>query len=160
MYVDSLSWLSISSIIHIEDAKKELVRDVDRLAWSDVHFVNYINGGIIFQSILKSFLVLDYDWVEKYGFWKIHCDILQGEIHVLRYQGWLCFLNVYDLKQQFLSEDHNFLYFIHMGAIKMCLYLLEVCCMNIIKNDMSEFVIKCPSCQKANVEHQKGEILL
>ena len=46
MVVDSLSKMSVGCTTHIEDEKKELAKDVDKLAILSVRFVDYTNGGV------------------------------------------------------------------------------------------------------------------
>ena len=44
--VDSLSRMSMGSTTHVEDEKKELVKDIHRLARVGERFVDYTSGGI------------------------------------------------------------------------------------------------------------------
>ncbi|WMV50609.1 hypothetical protein MTR67_043994, partial [Solanum verrucosum] len=61
---------------------------------------------------------------------------------VLRYQGQFCVLNVDELRQQILLEDHNSSYSIHLGATKIYRDLWEVYWWNGMKKDIAEFVAK------------------
>ncbi|KAH0667849.1 hypothetical protein KY285_029055 [Solanum tuberosum] len=110
--VDALSKLSMGSVAHVEEEKKELAKDVHRLARLGVHFMDTSNGGVIVQNGSKYSLVVEK--VEVFS---------QGGDGVLRYQGRLCVPNVGELRQQFLTEAHNF-------------------------RDIANFVAKCPNCQQ------------
>lgn len=55
--VDALSRLSMSSVAHIDDGKKELVCVIHRLVRLGVHLVYSDEGGFIVQNSLKLSLV-------------------------------------------------------------------------------------------------------
>ncbi|WMV08732.1 hypothetical protein MTR67_002117 [Solanum verrucosum] len=55
----SLSRLSMGSVSHIDDDKKELVRDVHRLARLGVQLVDSTKGGVMVHNGSKSSLVSD-----------------------------------------------------------------------------------------------------
>ncbi|WMV54863.1 hypothetical protein MTR67_048248, partial [Solanum verrucosum] len=57
--VDALSRLSMRSVAHIEDDKKELVRDVHRLARLRVQLVESTKGGVMFHNGIESSFVVD-----------------------------------------------------------------------------------------------------
>ncbi|WMV25096.1 hypothetical protein MTR67_018481 [Solanum verrucosum] len=73
---------------------------------------------------------------------------------VFRYQGRLCVPNIDDLREQILLEAYSSLNCIHPEAIKMYRDLREVYWWNGIKQDIAEFLAKCPNCQLVKVEHQ------
>lgn len=54
---DALSRLSMRSVAHAEDEKKELVHDVQSLARLGVYLMNYKDGGVIVQNDSKSSLL-------------------------------------------------------------------------------------------------------
>ncbi|WMV51419.1 hypothetical protein MTR67_044804 [Solanum verrucosum] len=112
MVVNALSRLSMGRIAHVEDNKKELVRDVHRLARMGVQLL----------------------------------DSTKGRLYVP---------NVDDLRELILSKTHSSRYSNHLGATKMYRDLREVYWWNEMKNDIAEFVAKCPNCQQVKVEHQK-----
>ena len=56
---DALSRLSMRSTSHIEDSKKELVRDVHRLAHLGVHLVDTNDGKVLVQKGSQSSFVND-----------------------------------------------------------------------------------------------------
>ena len=47
---DSLSRLSMDSIAHVEEERKELVKDVHRLSHLGVHFMSILDNGITIQN--------------------------------------------------------------------------------------------------------------
>ncbi|WMV24300.1 hypothetical protein MTR67_017685 [Solanum verrucosum] len=95
---DALSRLSMGSIAHIEEGKKELVRDVHRLARLGVHLVDSTKGGVMVHNgsklsfvahvkakqDLHPILVNLKEVVRK----KSVEAFIQGGNGVLRYQGW------------------------------------------------------------------------
>ncbi|WMV08741.1 hypothetical protein MTR67_002126 [Solanum verrucosum] len=56
---DALSWLSMESIGHVEEYKRELVCDVHRLARLGVLLVDSNEGGLYVQNCSESFFVSD-----------------------------------------------------------------------------------------------------
>ncbi|KAH0764793.1 hypothetical protein KY285_000664 [Solanum tuberosum] len=133
--VHALSRLYMGSLTHVEEERKELAKDVHRLARLGVGLTDMSDGGVVHQ--LK---------VEVYS---------QEADGVLRYQGLLCVPNVGELRHQILTEAHNSRYSIHPGATKMYRDLREVFWWNVMKRDITDFVAKCPNCQQVKVEHQK-----
>ncbi|KAH0642735.1 hypothetical protein KY289_033709 [Solanum tuberosum] len=101
---DALSRLSMGSVAHVEEKKKELAKDVHRLARLGVVLKDTSDGCVIVRIFIGS----------------------EGEDGVLRYQGRLCVPNVGELRKQILTEAHNSKYSIHPGAIKMYRDLWEV----------------------------------
>ncbi|WMV37347.1 hypothetical protein MTR67_030732 [Solanum verrucosum] len=101
---DALSQLSMGSVAHDKDAKKELVHDVGRLAQLGVHLVGSNEGGIVlhndsessFVSDVKAKQDLDPTLVElkKSILEKSNEAFSQRGNGVLRYQDWLCVSNV------------------------------------------------------------------
>ncbi|WMV46713.1 hypothetical protein MTR67_040098 [Solanum verrucosum] len=57
MVADAFSRLSMASVVHVEDGKKDLVCDAHRLAWLGVHLDECNEGGMIVQNGSKSSLV-------------------------------------------------------------------------------------------------------
>nr|ABI34333.1 Gag-pol polyprotein, putative [Solanum demissum] len=57
--VDALSQLSMGSVAHVEDEKKELVFEVHRLARLDVQLGDSTKGGVIVQNGSESSFVMD-----------------------------------------------------------------------------------------------------
>ncbi|KAH0722926.1 hypothetical protein KY289_005970 [Solanum tuberosum] len=127
--VDALSKLSMGSVTHVEEGKKELAITVHRLARLRVCLTDTSYGGVIVQNGSESSLVAEVK--EKQDSDPILLQ-LKGAIHqqkievfsqggdgVLRYQGCLCVPNVGELRQQILTEAHNSRYSIHIGDTKM-----------------------------------------
>ena len=56
---DSLSRLSMDSIAHVEEERKELVKDVHRLALLGVHLVSILDNGVTVQNGAESSLVVE-----------------------------------------------------------------------------------------------------
>ena len=57
--VDALSQISMSSLAHVVDGKKELVKDVHILAWLDVQLEDSLKAGFIFHHNIESYLVAE-----------------------------------------------------------------------------------------------------
>lgn len=55
----TLSQMSMNNIAYIEDERKELVKDIHRLAHLDVSFSDSNNGGVLDNKGLMSLLVED-----------------------------------------------------------------------------------------------------
>ena len=119
----------MGSTSHIEDSKKELVRDVHRLAHLGVRLVDTNDGKVLVQKGSKSSLVHDVKVkqdlypklvelkklvVEK----NIEAFSLK-EDGVLRYQDRLCVSDIDGLREFILEEAHGSKYSIHPGSTKM-----------------------------------------
>ncbi|WMV08283.1 hypothetical protein MTR67_001668 [Solanum verrucosum] len=117
---DALSRLSMGSVAHVEEERKELAKDVHRLARLGVRLIS-ISDGVHNQR------------VEVFS---------QGGDGVLRYQGRLCVPDVGELRKHILTEAHNSRYSIHPGATKMYRDLREVYWWNGMKRDKADFVAK------------------
>ncbi|WMV45229.1 hypothetical protein MTR67_038614 [Solanum verrucosum] len=124
------------SLCHIEDEKKELVRDVHRLARLGVQSVDSTKGGFMVHHSSELSLVVD---VKS----KQHLDPILMELKesilnkfvevfskggdwVLSYQRSLCVLDVDGLREQILEEAHVSRYSIYPGATKLYRDLREV----------------------------------
>ncbi|KAH0655692.1 hypothetical protein KY285_030574 [Solanum tuberosum] len=138
---DALSRLSMGSITHVEEEKKELAKDVHRLARIGVGLTYMSDCGVIVNNRYESLLLVNVK--EKQDSDPILLQ-LKGAIHqqkvevfsqggdgVFHYQGHLCIPNV--------------------GATKMYRDLWEVFWWNDIKRDIANFVAKCPKCQHVKV---------
>ncbi|KAH0709388.1 hypothetical protein KY284_010815 [Solanum tuberosum] len=149
---DPLSRLSMGSVAHVEDEKKELVRDVHRLARSESSFVADVKSKQHLDPILMELKEsVPNTSVEAFS---------QGGDGVLRYQVRLCVPDVDGLKEKNLEEAHGSQYFIHSGATKMYRDLREVYWWNGMKKDIAGFVSKCLNCQQVKAEHKKPGGLL
>ena len=161
----SLSRLSMGSVAHVEEQRKELVKDVHRLAHLGVCLMSISESGVTVQNGEESSLVVEVKEKQKSDSILLE---LKGTIHnervkvfsqridgVLRYQGRLRVPNVDELRQHILVETHKSRYSIHPGSTKMYRVLREVYWWNEMKRDIAEFVSKCPNCQQVKAEHQK-----
>ncbi|WMV32964.1 hypothetical protein MTR67_026349 [Solanum verrucosum] len=154
---DALSRLSTGSVAHVKEERKELVKDVHRLALLGVCLMSISNCGVTVQNGAESSLVAEVK--EKQDNDPILLQ-LNGVVHqqrvevfsqrgdgLLCYQGRLCVLDVGELRQQILAESHNSRYSIHPSATKMYRDLRDVFWWNSMKRDIVDFVAKCPNCQ-------------
>ncbi|WMV50717.1 hypothetical protein MTR67_044102 [Solanum verrucosum] len=113
--MDALSRLFIGSVAHIEDEKKELVGDVDRLARLGVQLVDSTKGlDTILMELKESALNKS---VEAFS---------EGGDGVFRYQGRLCVPDVDGLREKILDEAHGSRYSIQPRATKMYRDLREI----------------------------------
>jgi len=97
---DAISWLAIGSVAHIEEDKKELVRNVHRLARLGVRLMKSTKGGVVvhngselsFMTNVKAKQCLDSTLVElKEAVLRKSIEAFsQGGDGVLRYQSCLC----------------------------------------------------------------------
>ncbi|KAH0707222.1 hypothetical protein KY290_011779 [Solanum tuberosum] len=130
---NALSKLSMGSVAHVEEEKKESAKDVHRLSRLGVCLTGTSDG--VHQQKVEVFS--------------------QGGDGVLCYQGRLCVPNVVELRQQILTEAHNSRYSSQSGATKMYRDLQKIFWWNDMKRDIADFVAKYPNCQQVKVEHKK-----
>ena len=114
---DALSRLSMNSVTHIEEEKKELVKDVHRLARLGVRLVDSSDGSVAIRGGSKSSLLedvkakqdMDPSLVElkKSVETKVIDSFSKGGDGVLRYQGRLCVPKVDGLCELILEEAHS-----------------------------------------------------
>ncbi|KAH0642123.1 hypothetical protein KY290_035222 [Solanum tuberosum] len=133
---DALSILSMGSVAHVENEKKEFVRDVHRLARLGVQIVDSTKGGVMVHNGSESSFLVDVK--SKQGLDPILMElkylVLNTSVEafsqrgdwVLRYQGRLCVLDVAGLREKILEEAHGL-----------------------------RFVAKCLNCQQVKAEHQR-----
>ena len=127
--IDALRRLSIGSVAHIEEERKEIVKNVHRLARLGVRLISISDSDLIVQNGAESSLVVEVK--EKQDSDQVLLE-LKGLVHnhrvevfskrgdgVFRYQGKLCVPYVGELRQHILAESHNSRYFIHPGGTKM-----------------------------------------
>ncbi|XP_069151919.1 uncharacterized protein [Solanum lycopersicum] len=101
--------LSIGSTYYVEEQKRELAKDVHRLARLEVRLMDSTEGGIV--AIVHKQRVLSF---EQWG---------DGE---LNYQGRLCVPKVDGLQERILEKAHSSRYSIHLGPTKMYSDFTEV----------------------------------
>ncbi|KAH0758120.1 hypothetical protein KY290_021613 [Solanum tuberosum] len=136
---DALSRLYMGSVAHMEEERKELVKDVHRLTRLGVLLMSITYSGVPVQNGSKSSLVVEVK--EKQDSDPILLE-LKGAVHNQRVE-------------HILAEAHNSRYSIHPGATKMCRDLRGVFWWNGMRRDITDFVSKFPNCQQMKVEHQK-----
>ena len=160
---DALSRLSMDSVAHVEEERKELVKEVHRLAHLGVRLMSISDSGVIVQNGEESSWVVEVK--EKQESDPILLE-LQNVVHNQRvdvfsqrgdglhlFQGRLCVPNVGELRQHILAQAHNSRYSIHPSATKIYRNLREVYWWNGMKRDIVDFVSKCPNCNNFKVEH-------
>ncbi|KAH0748340.1 hypothetical protein KY290_027572 [Solanum tuberosum] len=162
---DAFSRLSMSSVAHVEEERRELAKDVHRLARLGFCLMSISDGGVTVQNGAESSLVVEVKEKQdsdpillelKSAVHNQRMEILsQGGDGVLRYQGILSVPDVGELRHHIVAEAHNSRYSIHPGATKMYCDLREDYWWNGIKRDIADFVAKCPNCQQVKVEHLK-----
>ena len=156
----------MGSVAHVEEERKDLVKDVHRLALLEVFLMSISKSGVTVQNGEESSLVVEVK--EKKDNDPILLE-LKGAIHnqrqqvfslegvcVLHYDGRLCIRDVGELRQHILSHYHKIIYSIHLSATKMYCDLREVYWWNGKKRDITYFVSKCPNCPHVNVKHHKA----
>ncbi|WMV37978.1 hypothetical protein MTR67_031363 [Solanum verrucosum] len=103
------------SVAHVKEERKELSKDVHRLALLGFGLTATSDSGVIVQNGSESSLVV---------------------------KGHLCFPNVGELRKHILTEAYNSRYSIHLGATKMYRDLQKVFRWNGMKRDIADFVAK------------------
>lgn len=165
MVADAHSKLSMGSLAHVEEEKKGLTKDIHCLANLGVRLLDSEDGGVAVQNMSKSSLVSEVKEKKNNDpiLLQLKEEVLQqkimafeqGEDGVLRYQGRLCVLDVYGLRERIMAEAHYSSYSIHLRSPKMYYDLREIYWWNNMKRNIADFVLKCPNCQQFKVEHQK-----
>ncbi|KAH0641167.1 hypothetical protein KY285_037753 [Solanum tuberosum] len=145
--------------------KRELAKDVHRLARLRVKLMDSTEGGIVVMNGAESSLVSeikgkqDQDPILLELKANIHKKKVlafeQGGDGVLRYQGRLCVPMMDALQKRIMEEAHSSRYSIHPDSTKMYRDLRELYWWNGMKKGIAEFVAKCPNCQQVKVEHQQ-----
>ena len=126
--------------------KKELVKDVHRLARLGVRLMSISDSGVIVQNGAELSLVVEVKEKKESDLIFLEIkdainnqrveDFFQGGYGVLRYQGRLCVIDVGDLKKHILAKAHNSRYYIHPGTTKMYRDLWEIKWWNSMKRDI------------------------
>ncbi|MBN8035530.1 hypothetical protein J0J20_24115, partial [Vibrio vulnificus] len=66
----------------------------------------------------------------------------------------LCVSDIWELKEEILSEAHSSPYAVHPGCSKMYRDLRHHCWWVNMKRDVAEIVARCLSCQQIKAKHQ------
>ena len=132
----SLSRMTMGSVSHLDEDKKDLAREVHRLARLGVRFESSPDGGAIVHHNSKSSLVVKVKCKQHHvlALMEFKESILDnmnesyslGDDGVLRYQGRLCVPDVDGLRDRILEEAHGSRYSIHPGSTKMYHDLREI----------------------------------
>ncbi|KAH0738661.1 hypothetical protein KY290_037366 [Solanum tuberosum] len=162
---DSLSRLSVGSTAHIEEGRRELAKDVHRLAYLGVRFTDSAEGVIAVTSRAESSLMSEVKEKQDQDpiLLELKANVQKQRVlafeqrgdGVLRYQGRLCVPMIDGLQEKIMEEAHSSRYSIHPDSTKMYRDLREVYWWNGMKKGIAEFVAKCPNCQQVKVEHQR-----
>ena len=106
---DALSHLSMNIVSHVKEEKKELVKDVHRLARLGVRLVDSSDGSVSIQNGSETSLMKDvkakqdvdpsFVDLKKFVEAKVIESFSKGGDGVLRYQGRLCVPNVDVLRE-------------------------------------------------------------
>ncbi|KAH0665088.1 hypothetical protein KY285_026294 [Solanum tuberosum] len=147
---DALSRLSMGSTAHVKEEKRDLAKDVHRLALLGVRLMDSTKRGVVVMNGVESSLVSEAN-VHKQKVLAFE----PGGDGVLRYQGRLCVPKVDELQERIMEEAHSTRYSIHPGSTKMYRDLREVYWRSSMKKGIAEFVAKCLKCQQFKVEHQR-----
>ncbi|XP_055822073.1 uncharacterized protein LOC129890566 [Solanum dulcamara] len=133
---DALSRLSMHSVDHVEEGKKELVKDVHRLAHLGMRLNDSTEGDVLVHSGSELSLVVDVKAKQDNDSVMVELKksvakrtteaFFQKGDSVLCYQGRLCVPNVDGLRELILDEPHSSRYLIHPGSINMYCDLREV----------------------------------
>ena len=143
---DSLCRSSMGSVAHVEEERKELLKDVYSLARLGVHLMTISDSGVTIQNRVESSLVVevkekqDSDPILHELKGAVHnqrVDIFsQGGDGVLHYLGRLCFPDMGELRQYVFAQAHHSSYSIHPSATKMYRNLRVVYWWNGMKRDI------------------------
>ncbi|KAF3684468.1 hypothetical protein FXO38_00255 [Capsicum annuum] len=114
---DALSRLSMGSLSYVEETKREMVKDIHRLANLGVRILDSKDGGVIVHELAKSSLCAEVKEkkVEDPILMQIKKDMGQQKFMtfeisgdgILRFQGRLCVPNVDGLWERILNEAHT-----------------------------------------------------
>ena len=126
---DALSRMSMGSTAHVEDEKKELVKEVHRLARLGVRLVDSTSGGVSVHPSSESSLIVEVKKGQHLDpvlmemkdsvLLKMNESFALGDDGILRYQNRLCVPDVDDLLTKIVTEAHGSRYSIHPGSTKI-----------------------------------------
>ncbi|KAF3643286.1 hypothetical protein FXO38_20699 [Capsicum annuum] len=136
---DAISRLSMGSLSHVEEGKKEMLAKSSLCAEVKEKQVE----DPILEQIKK-------DVVQQ----KVMSFEIGGD-GILRFQGRLCVPNVDGLWERILNKAHTSRYVIHPGSTKMYQDLKTLYWWNNMKRDVADFVSKCLNYQQVKVEHMR-----
>ena len=159
----TLSRLTINNISHIDDEKKELVKDLHQLARLCVRLKDSPNGGFSVHSSSESSFIVDVKAnqhvdtlimeVKDMVFSKLNESFSLSRHGVLRYHNRLCLPYVNYSRSSILEKTHGSRYSINHGATKMYQSHKEVYWWDVMNRYISYFVEEC-----LNHEHVRDDI--
>ncbi|XP_069154525.1 uncharacterized protein [Solanum lycopersicum] len=126
---DALSRMTMGSVYHVEEGKKELVKNFHRLYRLEVRLEDFPNDGFMVHNKPESSLVVE---VKS----KKHLDPLLMELKK----------SVINKFNDYSTRGNGFLRYRD---------LREVYWWDDLKRDIAEFVSKCPNFQQVKAEHLK-----
>mgnify|MGYP005874182081 CR=1 FL=1 len=128
MVADALSRLSMGSLAHVDKEKRELVKDIHRLANLGVCLLDSKDSGVIVQEVVRSSLGAEIKEKQVLDpiLMKIKSDVGGKKVVVfdisgdgtLQYQGRLCVHDVDGLRQKILAEVHESHYVVYPCSTK------------------------------------------
>ena len=106
----------MGSVAYVGDDKKELVKEVHRMAQLGVRLEEYSKGGFMVRHYSDSSLVVDVK--SKQNLVPLLMELKESVLNknnesfsrdkvVLRYQGKLCVPHTDGLKEKIIEEDHS-----------------------------------------------------
>ena len=136
MVMVTLCRMTIGSVSHIDEAKKDLVRDVHRFARLGMTLEDSSNCGFMVHDNSESSLVVEMMFkkhlekslmeLKEMALSKINeAFSLRGD-GILRCQRRLCVPKVYGLRERIIEENHGSCYSINQGSTKIYHDLREI----------------------------------
>ena len=161
---DALSRMRMRSTTHVDDEKKEIEKDLHRLARLGMRLVDSTSRGVsVHPSSESSYVVevmhsqhLYHVLMEMKDSMLIKMNdsfALQGD-SILRYQDRMCIADLNDLRTMIVADAQGSRYSIHQSSTKMYHDLKQIYWWDGMK-DIANYMSKCPNCQHVNAEHLK-----
>ena len=147
----------MGSVSHIDNEKKELIKEVHQLERLGVWLVKTPSVGVsVYWRVESSFVI---DVKDKHHLNPVLVELKESvlskfyesfsltEYDVLRCHGRFCVPNSDNLTTNIIDEAHGSLYSIHQGSTKTFHDLKEIYWWEGTKRDISMFVQKCANYQ-------------
>ncbi|XP_070026460.1 uncharacterized protein [Nicotiana sylvestris] len=153
----------MGSLSYLQPKKRRIAHEIHQLTNLGVRLLGSSDTGVTIQDTTTSSLVTE---VKEHQYKdpmlahyrdtaprkeKTPFEITEDE--VLKYRGRLCVPNVAGIHLQVMGETHYSLYYVHLGATKMCHDIREIYWWDGMKKDIAKFVAQCPNCQQVKIEH-------
>ena len=159
---NALSRMSMGNSFHVENMKKELSKEVCRLARLGLRLVDSSGGGVSVHPSSESSLVvevkegqhLDHVLMDLKDSMlvKMNETFSLGDYDILRFQDRLCVRDVDDLQTKIIVETHGYKYSIHLGSTNMYHDLKQIYWWDGMKKDIADYVAKFPNYQQVKAE--------